>query len=160
MALEPIEWLGLSQIATVGGRLNDCENFKKDLSGGAVVLCACFPNRNMKMKLLMHNNNSNLHSFAGLILIHQMPGWNTLEGVLGKVGSHFRGGPSPVSIFDMDQIHHQCRSFPKRNQLEKKIVVLNAGNFRERSQSSLVIISPATPSNPQQPIHSLRKTHQ
>jgi hypothetical protein len=85
----------------------------------------------MKMKLLMHNNNSNLHSFAGLILIHQMPGWNTLEGVLGKVGSHFRGGPSPVSIFDMDQIHHECRSFPKRKQLEKKIVVLNAGNFRE-----------------------------
>ena len=33
----------LSHVATVGGRLNDCENFKKDLSGGAVVLCAVFP---------------------------------------------------------------------------------------------------------------------
>ena len=39
----------MSQVATVGGRLNDCENFKKDLSGVAVVLCACFPNRTNKM---------------------------------------------------------------------------------------------------------------
>ena len=37
-----------AKVATVGGRLNDCENFKKDLSGGAVVLCACFPNRTYK----------------------------------------------------------------------------------------------------------------
>ena len=41
---QSVDW-PLSQVATVGGRLNDCENFKKDLSGGAVVLCACFPNR-------------------------------------------------------------------------------------------------------------------
>ena len=41
---QSVDW-PLSHVATVGGRLNDCENFKKDLSGGAVVLCACFPNR-------------------------------------------------------------------------------------------------------------------
>ena len=43
---QSVDW-PLSQVATVGGRLNDCENFKKDLSGGAVVLCACFPNRKL-----------------------------------------------------------------------------------------------------------------
>ena len=47
---QSVDW-PLSQVATVGGRLNDCENFKKDLSGGAVVLCACFPNRNIKTVL-------------------------------------------------------------------------------------------------------------
>jgi hypothetical protein len=40
---------GLSQVATVGGRLNDCENIKNDHSGGAVGLCGCFPNRKYNM---------------------------------------------------------------------------------------------------------------
>jgi hypothetical protein len=40
LALEPIEWL--EPVATVGGRLNDCEKLLKDLSRGAVVLCAVF----------------------------------------------------------------------------------------------------------------------
>ena len=39
---QSVDW-PLSQIATVGGCLNDCEKLKKDLSGGAVVLCADFP---------------------------------------------------------------------------------------------------------------------
>ena len=36
---------GLSQVATVGGRLNDCENFKKTLVGVQWYSVLFFPNR-------------------------------------------------------------------------------------------------------------------